>query len=93
MIHDKIKMQCKDVPMVPILKFLLRHEGHWCNWTFGNDKDVCTVMPEDVPLKVVHAKMRLLIKKKYVDGCPCGCRGDFEITKKGKEYLNNLLLS
>lgn len=32
-----------------------------------------------VPSKVVLAKAKRLINRKIIDGCPCGCRGDFKI--------------
>ena len=32
--------------------------------------------------------MKQLIKRELVDGCDCGCRGDFEITAKGEEWLS-----
>jgi hypothetical protein len=34
---------------------------------------------DGVPRKVVLAKAKRLIDRKVIDGCPCGCRGDFEI--------------
>ncbi len=37
--------------------------------------------------KLILAKMKQLIKRGLVDGCACGCRGDFEITPKGEEWL------
>lgn len=37
--------------------------------------------------KLVVAKARKLIKQGYLDGCACGCRGDFELTPKGKVFL------
>ncbi len=30
------------------------------------------------PPKVVLAKLKQLVKKNKLDGCTCGCRGDFE---------------
>lgn len=30
-----------------------------------------------MPEKVVRAKARKLIARGLLDGCPCGCRGDF----------------
>lgn len=33
------------------------------------------------PPKVVIAKARILIRRNIIDGCACGCRGDF--TRKG----------
>jgi hypothetical protein len=32
-----------------------------------------------VPEKVVRAKAKRLIKRGLIDGCACGCRGDFRI--------------
>ena len=80
-------MQCKDIPDMPILKFLLSHKGRWCNWIFGDDRDVHLAMPKDTPEKLVLAKMKTLMKRGLVEGCDCGCRGDFEITEKGEQYL------
>jgi hypothetical protein len=33
----------------------------------------------DFPPKVVTAKLGSLVRRKVLDGCTCGCRGDFEI--------------
>ena len=33
----------------------------------------------EFPPKVVQAKLRSAIKRKVIDGCACGCRGDFTI--------------
>jgi len=82
-------MQCKDIPTIPILLFLAENQDMWCNWCFGNERDVRHAMPDgfNLPDNLVIAKMRSLIKKRLVDGCPCGCRGDFEITDKGLTCL------
>lgn len=42
--------------------------------------DVQDALP-DVPPKVVLAKLRSMIKRKLLNGCTCGCRGDFELLK------------
>lgn len=83
-------MQCKDVPTLSILEFLIENKGIKCGWFDCSEKDVKTAMPPKTPDKIVLAKMGKLIRKGYVDGCDCGCRGDFEITKKGEEYKNAL---
>jgi hypothetical protein len=80
-------MQCKDIPDKPILEFLLQHKPKWCNWYFGDERDVHKAMPENIPNKLVINKMRQLIRRGIVTGCGCGCRGDFEITPKGEELL------
>ncbi|MFC8182421.1 hypothetical protein ACFULT_26415 [Rhodococcus sp. NPDC057297] len=40
-----------------------------------------------VPSKVVLAKARRLIRRGLLDGCECGCRGDFLVTARGVELL------
>jgi hypothetical protein len=81
-------MQCKDIPDRPIIEMLDRNPGQWHNWCFANEYDVTRAMPEGTPEKLKLAKMRVLIGRGLVDGCPCGCRGDFVITTKGQALLN-----
>lgn len=83
-------MQCKDIPTEPVLRFLAERPGVWCNWYFGDENDVGQAMPAGTPEKLVLAKMRGLIAKDLVDGCPCGCRGDFVLTEKGAARLAEL---
>lgn len=82
-------MQCKDIPDEPILKWLSENssENRWT--TYGNGLIMPTVqdaMPKGTPVKLQLAKMKQLIKRKLVDGCGCGCRGDFYLTDKGKSF-------
>jgi hypothetical protein len=81
--------QCKDIPDKPIMEFLLNNKGIWCNWYLGDQRDVRTAMPKNIPSeKIILSKMRQLIKRGLVSGCTCGCRGDFEITQKGEDWLS-----
>lgn len=81
-------MQCKDIPDKPILQFLAKNPEVWHHWYKGvNDFDVSLAMPANIPDKLVLAKMRQMIRRGVVDGCPCGCRGDFVITTKGLAEL------
>jgi hypothetical protein len=90
-------MQSKDIPEVPILEFLNKHIGEWCNWVSleveakfelkYQGRSVLHAMPEGTAGKLALAKMRSLIKRGLVSGCACGCRGDFEITDEGKAFL------
>jgi hypothetical protein len=80
-------MQCKDIPDQPILEHLERFSGKWCNWHFRDERDVTFAMPKLPAEKLALAKMRQLMKRGLVTGCDCGCRGDFEITDKGREEL------
>lgn len=48
---------------------------------------VVEAMPPGTPWKLRLAKMGQLIRRGLVDGCFCGCRGDFYITDAGREFL------
>jgi hypothetical protein len=76
-------MQCKDIPDEPILKFLAIEPKKWHNWYFGDELDVTRAMPPGIPEKLILAKMRQLMRRGLVDGCDCGCRGDFFLTPAG----------
>lgn len=87
-------MQAKDVPDRPILEQLAANPK-WHTW-HGDGSIMPTVtvaMPPETPVKVVHAKMRGLIKRGLVSGCGCGCRGDFEITERGRAILTRAVSS
>ncbi len=86
-------MKYKDIPDRPILEFIDSRGGQWCTW-FNlpyADNSVCHAMPDGFALagKLVLAKMKQLIKRGLVEGCGCGCRGDFVLTDKGRHYLIN----
>ncbi len=91
-------MQAKDVPDRPVLEFLTTLSNTWpANWVdLESEKkydpkyqghSVLHGMPEGTPRKVALAKMRSLIKRGLVEGCSCGCRGDFKITDDGIKFL------
>ncbi len=82
-------MQCKDIPDRPILEHVKKHGGIGCTWFNLEDtpKSVIHAMPKGLPQKIVLAKMKQLIRRGVVSGCGCGCRGDFEITDKGREEV------
>lgn len=91
-------MQCKDIPDGPVLEFLrdlpdsgipgIKRKGTWY-WTENcmPENSVIRAMPDGTPAKLGLAKMRMLIRRGFVAGCPCGCRGEFELTEKGLAAL------
>lgn len=81
-------MQCKDIPDRPILEMLAKNPKQWHTWYDGK-WNVREAMPPDTPPKLVLAKMRMMIRRGVVDGCPCGCRGDFVITEKGLAEISH----
>jgi len=82
-------MQCKDIKDTPIIEFVNKHGGIGCTWFNDNPRSVRHVMPKMIHDKLILAKMRKLIKRKLIKGCACGCRGYFEITGKGKDFIND----
>jgi hypothetical protein len=84
-------MQLKDIPDKPILHFLYARKITGlrnCTWYSGYDNSIDVAMPPNTPEKLVIKKMAKLIGRGLVDGCPCGCRGDYEITQKGIDYIS-----
>lgn len=81
--------QCKDIRTVPILEFLQRwNKAGFKGISFpGYDNSVTNAMPDGISDKLVRAKMRNLVKRGLVTGCPCGCRGDYAITDYGRDFL------
>lgn len=53
------------------------------HWTFTWD----LAMHLGLDDKLIRSKAAALIVRGLLDGCPCGCRGDFELTTKGTAYL------
>lgn len=91
------KIQAKHISEIPILEFLEGLNGTWATWFPVKNEDgsfsknsVMNAVPSGTPEKVILSKMRSLIRRGLVDGCGCGCRGDFVLSEKGKEYLKKL---
>jgi hypothetical protein len=79
-------MQCKDIPDVPLVRFIAekqREKNLWVNtWDF--DETPYANLPDNL----LRAKMGQLIKRGLITGCNCGCRGDYEITIKGLLFIS-----
>lgn len=84
-------MQAKDCPERPILELLAANPRWHTHYHGGGSMpSVLPAFPVYTPQKVVLAKMASLYKRGLVNGCPCGCRGDWEITPKGLAFLEPL---
>ncbi len=92
-------MQCKDIPDRPVLEFLrdlpdwddmpgIKRQGTWF-WHdgFHPKNSVVRAMPDGTTQKLARVKMGSLIRRGLVNGCACGCRGEFELTDKGLATL------
>ena len=97
------KLQCKDIPDRPILELLAANPGRW--HTYHANPHTPSVHPafacigydgtssteREGTVRLILAKMASLIRRGLVDGCTCGCRGDFEITPEGESRLHALV--
>jgi hypothetical protein len=81
-------LRCKDIPDLPILELLAKNPTQWHNWCW-TEWNVTEAMPPGIPPKLALAKMRRMIRRGVVGGCPCGCRGDFVITEKGLAEISS----
>lgn len=84
-------IQCKDIDEKPILKFLFKNKI--CILHDDYDNSINKSFPYNTPQKLIIAKLYKLVKRGLIDGCCCGCRGDFSITNKGVSYLKNTLFA
>lgn len=73
------RMQCKDIPDEVFLEAVRRSPGTPnCGWrTRWNVREVLEQEVGPVPENLFMAKARRLIARGLMDGCACGCRGDF----------------
>jgi len=86
-------VKTKDISDKAVLEYLAQFQGKWTSLWYGNLSDVNDVyyaMPKDTPPKVALSKMKRLHARGLVGGCPCGCRGDFEITDKGLAFIGQV---
>lgn len=76
---DGRRMQCKDIPDDLFLEAVRLTRRPW-GWAMRWDVQVALeVVLGPIPVRIVLAKARRLIQAKRMGGCPCGCRGDFEL--------------
>ena len=76
------RMQCKDVPDEAFIDAVRRagEPGRWrMRW---NVHELLEQEIGPVPENLFLAKARKLIARGLMDGCACGCRGDFELPEE-----------
>jgi hypothetical protein len=78
-----VGIQAKDVDTNAVLRLVAPATVDE-RWTMFSD--LCEGLSA-VPAKVLRAKLAKLIKQGLLDGCACGCRGDFELTTAGAERI------
>lgn len=64
--------------------FAKRENPRWPVWVFTWNLDCLMPM---FPPEIIAAKASRLIARGLLTGCDCGCRGDFELTIEGAQFL------
>lgn len=70
------RIQAKHLDAGRMTSVISHIEATEHRWTMV--RDLADALPE-FPIKVILAKARKLIASGRIDGCACGCRGDFSI--------------
>jgi hypothetical protein len=76
-------MKAADIVDADILEAVRGRMPSAIGWTIA--REAFSSFPE----KVVLAKLRQLWKRKLIQGCPCGCRGDWNLTDAGQAALSD----
>lgn len=76
------RWQAKDLSDAEMLDAV-----HECRLVHGYDRSATIWEIQErlahVPPKVVRAKLRSMVRRKVIEGCTCGCRGDFVALEYG----------
>lgn len=91
------KLQAKHLPDLSMLTTIAAISAAKKDESYSKDVapwvmiwELERVMPH-VPEKVIRAKMKSLLRRKLIEGCSCGCRGDYYLLPKGYAYLELIL--
>lgn len=83
-----------DMPDLPLVEFVVALDGAWGTWCWSEHEDpdfwnnsVAPLFPPDTPWKLIQKKMARLIERGIIEGCPCPCRGDYEVTDASRRFL------
>lgn len=80
-------MRASDIDRAEVLDFIGSHPGHS---GIGVPMHAIADRFPEFPEAVVRAKLNRMVRKGYLNGCTCGCRGDFTLTKKGRETVGGI---
>lgn len=75
--NKRKKLQAKHIDAAKLLALVGRQEYTWVDGWF-----IAEAL--GLPWKVVNARLAALARQGIVEGCSCGCRGDWHLTDKGR---------
>lgn len=79
-------MKCEDISTAEVCRIISLTQQREKRW--ANLSEIAAAFP-GCPPKLLLAKLRQMVKRYYLNGCPCGCRGDFDLLSKGKQLLES----
>lgn len=95
----KKTIQAKHVPEIPMLRFIESNNGSWkTHFDTDSPQGIGWSIPASIPEmrafpeRVLLAKLSSLLRRGLVDGCDCGCRGDWRPTARTRAYVEKLEL-
>ena len=77
----------RKVSKEEVLNYLAKNQGKWNLFWEIEDALGIERNPSGDPNKRHAVTLRKLYKTGMIGGCICGCRGDFDITDKGLEFI------
>lgn len=85
------RIQCKDVSTLTLLRFVASWTDEFSSVTLfkldDEPRSVWQIMLPVIPMCVMKQKFENMVRKGLINGCYCGCRGDFTITPKGRQRI------
>lgn len=74
-----------------ILEYLYAEQGEFTGYYSGqlssDVKDLYWAFPKGTDQEFHMSRLRSLYDRDLIEGCTCGCKGNFEITDKGISFL------
>lgn len=88
-------MQAKHIPDIVMLETIVSLESRWKVWVSAPEGGrglhyrrahsanlmEIEVALRPIPPKIILSKLRKLVRRGLIDGCPCGCSGQFKIRR------------
>ncbi len=91
------KIQVKDIPDQAMIDLVDRlwnaprayMEGDNLVVFYPNGASTFDILKmwDSIPPKVIMAKLKKLVAANKLDGCTCGCRGEFTVVRADEKYL------
>jgi hypothetical protein len=93
------KVQAKDIPDDALVDLVKALQGAPIAYIHGGGRevemskipramftDICNLW-STVPPKVIQTKLKKLVERGLIDGCACGCRGEFTVIEQPKPNI------